>query len=586
MLPRTLNELFFQLVDRNVPRLLLWKRDQAWIPVSTAEFHAQVAATANALREWGIERGDRVAILSETRREWTVADFATLLIGAVVVPIYPTLTPEQTAFLLGDSGARAIFVSNQHQRNKVSGIRQQTRLEQIILMEGSGDGLSMAGCMAAAPGPEDRMLQERACSVKPEDLATIIYTSGTTGVPKGAMLTHANMASNLQCSLEGFTLAPGDVSLSYLPLSHITARHLDFAMLNRGVTVAYVNAVDQLPQALREVRPTVFVGVPRLYEKVHGQVELKASGARKKIFHWSLQVGRRHANDVLAGRTPKSLRWKIANRLVFEKIRAGMGGAVRIFISGGAPLGIRLAQWYADVGIRIHEGYGLTETSPVIALNNPRHHRLGTVGKPLSNVQVRIAEDGEILVRGPSIFSGYWNNPKESDAAFEQEWFKTGDVGNVDADGFLWVTDRKKDLIKTSGGKFIAPQPLENALKHNPLVAEAVVLGDRRKFPAVLVAPNFPALEEWARARQIDFASREDLVDASPVIALFAEIVEGLNADLAQFERLKKIILVADTFSAEDGILTASMKLRRRAVEDRYRHQIEKLYEEAVAEIN
>jgi long-chain acyl-CoA synthetase len=438
--------------------------------------------------------------------------------------------------------------------------------------------------MAAKPGGRDEALERVARSVRPEDLATIIYTSGTTGVPKGVMLTHGNMASNLACSLKGFDLAPGDVTLSYLPLSHITARHQDLAVLNLGVTVAYVSAIEQLPQALGEVHPSIFVGVPRLYEKVHGQIELKVqTGMKKRLLAWSLKVGRAHNREVLAGRTPTSMAWKVANALVFAKVRAGMGGAVRIFISGGAPLGIKLAQWYADVGIRVHEGYGLTEASPVIALNNPLDHKLGTVGKPLANVEVRIAGDGEILVRGPSIFSSYWNKPEETEAAFEQGWFKTGDVGNLDADGFLSVTDRKKDLIKTSGGKFIAPQPLENALKHNPLVAEAVVVGDRRRFAAVLIAPNFPVLEDWARARQVGFGSRQELVEAALVASLYSEIVDSLNKDLAQFERLKKIILVPETFSIEDGTLTASMKLRRRIVEERYREQIERLYQEPVA---
>jgi long-chain acyl-CoA synthetase len=583
MLPRTLNELFFKLVERNLSRLVLWKRENEWVPGSAADFYAQVAATANGLLGWGVGRGDRIAILSENRREWTVADFASLLIGAVVVPLYATLTAEQIAFMLRDSGARAIFVSNEKHLQKISSIREQTKLEQIILMDASRQVSSMAEFMAASPGVHDESLERLARSISQDDLATVIYTSGTTGIPKGVMLTHRNMASNLACSLHGFDLAPGDVSISYLPLSHITARHVDFAMLNLGVTIAYVPVIENLPQALLEVRPTIFVGVPRLYEKVHGQVELKASGFKKKIYNWSLQVGRANNRAVLAGRIPGSVSWKIANRLVYSKVRAGMGGAVRIFISGGAPLGTKLAQWYADVGIRIHEGYGLTETSPVIALNNPQNHRLGTVGKPLSNVEVRIAGDGEILVRGPSVFCSYWNKPDETRGAFESDWFKTGDVGNLDADGYLSVTDRKKDLIKTSGGKFIAPQPLENFLKHNPMVAEAVVVGERRKFVSVLISPNFAVLENWAQTRQLSFTSREELVQTASVQALYLEIVEALNRDLAQFERLKKMILLAETFSAEDGSLTASMKLRRRIVEERYRTQIDKLYEEPVA---
>ena len=326
------------------------------------------------------------------------------------------------------------------------------------------------------------------------------------------------------------------------------------------------------------------MGVPRVYEKIHGQVDLKAKGFPKKwIYRWALSVGRAQRAEILAGRRPSSFAWRLANLLVYSKVRAGMGGRAEIFISGGAPLGRELAEWYADVGIRIHEGYGLTETSPVIAVNSPEAHKLGTVGKPLANVEVRIAEDGELLVRGPSVFQGYWNRPDETQGAFVDGWFKTGDIGNLDADGFLSITDRKKDLIKTSGGKFIAPQPLENSLKHNALIGEAVVLGDKHKFPAVLIAPYFPVLEDWAHANQVAFSSRKYLVGHAKVQALYEGIVEDLNRNLARFEQLKRVILIAEEFTPENGILTASMKLRRRVVEERYREQIEKMYAEAEA---
>ncbi len=395
------------------------------------------------------------------------------------------------------------------------------------------------------------------------------------------MLTHGNMASNIAHSLEGYDLGPGDLSISFLPLSHVTARHLDLAMLHLGVVLAYVSPPDQLAKALLEVRPTIFVGVPRAYEKIHAQVEAQAKGLPKAwALRWALRIGRAHRSEILARQIPKSLAWKLAERLVYSKVRAGMGGQVKFFISGGAPLGRKLAEWYADLGVRIHEGYGLTETSPVIALNKPDAHKLGTVGKPLSNVEVRIAEDGEILVRGPSVFQSYWNRPEETQQAFADGWFKTGDIGNLDDDGFLSVTDRKKDLIKTSGGKFIAPQPIENALKHNPLIAEAAILGDKRKFCAVLIAPHFPLLEDWARANQVSFASREELVGLSRVQELYEGIVADLNRDLAQFEKLKKVLLIAEEFSADNGLLTASMKLRRRAVEERFRERIEEMYAE------
>src|SRR4029077_15187912 len=325
----------------------------------------------------------------------------------------------------------------------------------------------------------------------------------------------------------GFDMHPGLISLSFLPLCHITARHVDFSMLYHGVTLAYCPFIDQLPTALLEVRPSVFVSVPRVYEKIYAQAGNKAKGFPKRaIFNWAFSVGRNHKPEILAGRTPSSLSWKLANKLVFSKIREGMGGQVEVFISGGAPLGRELAEWYADAGIRIHEGYGLTETSPVIAVNTPVNHRIGTVGKILPNLDVRIAEDGEILVRGPSVFKGYWNRPEETKAALEDGWFKTGDIGNIDADGYLSVTDRKKDLIKTSGGKFIAPQPIENSLKLNPLIATSAIIGDKRKFACVIISPNFAALEDWARSNNVAFSSRAELVANPKVKVLYEEAVE------------------------------------------------------------
>src|SRR5438874_1341267 len=331
--------------------------------------------------------------------------------------------------------------------------------------------------------PGDPQILTLARDAPPEQLATIIYTSGTTGTPKGVMLTHGNMASNINYSLREFGFGEGMSCVSFLPLSHVTARSVDLGLLYSGVTLAHLQQIDQLPQALREVRPNILLSVPRVYEKVHSQVALNASKFPKnQIYRWAVSVGHTHRNEILAGKTPCSLSWKLANKLVFSKVRAGIGGRVEFFISGGAPLGRELAGWYADIGIRIHEGYGLTETSPVIAVNTPNAHRVGSVGKPLANVEVRIAEDGEILVRGPSIFHAYWNKPQETQEAFVNGWFKTGDIGRIDEDGFLYVTDRKKDLLKTSGGKFIAPQPIESSLKHSLWIAEAIVIGDKRKF--------------------------------------------------------------------------------------------------------
>jgi long-chain acyl-CoA synthetase len=590
----TLNDIFFAAVERNLDRMLLYREAGEWRPIASREFGQSVARTCRALHAWGIRPGDRIALLSENRPEWPMADMASLLLGAVTVPLYTTLTAEQTAFVLRDAGCRAIFLSSDQQLHKVLSILPQTQIENIVVMdplEFTGDLVPFARqCVTMSQitlqGPVDlgSEIEGRARSIGPDDLATIVYTSGTTGTSKGAMLTHGNITSNILCSLLGFNMRPGLVSISFLPLCHITARHVDFAMIYHGVTLAYCPFLERLPASLLELQPSIFVAVPRVYEKIYAQAEQKAKGQPKRtIFDWALSVGRSHKPEILAGQTPTSRSWRLANKLVFSKIREGMGGQVETFISGGAPLGRELAEWYAAVGIRIHEGYGLTETSPVIAVNTPVNHRIGTVGKILPNLEVRIAEDGEILVRGPSVFKGYWNRPDETKAALVDGWFKTGDIGNIDADGYLSVTDRKKDLIKTSGGKFIAPQPMENSLRLNPLVGVAAILGDKRKFPAVIVSPNFVMLEEWARENEVGFSSRAELIANPRVQALYEGIVEGINQNLARFEKLKRVLLVADEFSADNGALTPTLKLRRRVIEDRYRRQIDELYAQAEA---
>ncbi|MFZ0770632.1 MAG: long-chain fatty acid--CoA ligase [Candidatus Sulfotelmatobacter sp.] len=585
----TLNDIFFTAAERNLDRVMLYRQEGKWLPISSSDFHRNVAATARALQEWGIQKGDRVAILSENCPEWPTADFAILLLGAVTVPVYATLTPEQTAYTLRDSGATVIFVSTEHQLRKIQTILPQTQIQKIVVM----DRLQIPGDLAATSVLMDRFMTQGpltldsqtesfARSIRPGDLATIIYTSGTTGTSKGAMLTHGNMASNIACSLLGFDMRPGLVSVSFLPLSHVTARHVDLAMLYHGVTLAYCPFMEHLPKTLLEVRPSLCVSVPRVYEKIYAKSESAARGFPKRaIYRWALSVGRAHKPEILAGKTPTSPSWKLANKLVFSKIRAGMGGNVETFISGGAPLGRELAEWYATVGIRIHEGYGLTETSPVIAVNTPVNHRIGTVGKILSNLEVRIAEDGEILVRGPSVFKGYWNCSEETQNAFLDGWFKTGDIGHLDADGYLSVTDRKKELIKTSGGKFIAPQPIENSLKLNALIGTAAIIGDRRKFAFVIVSPNFALLEDWARTNDVAFSSRAELVASPEVQALYEGIIEEVNKNLARFEKLKRVVLVPDEFSADNGALTPTLKLRRRVIEDRYRKQIDELYAQA-----
>jgi long-chain acyl-CoA synthetase len=587
----TLNDIFFAATERNLDRCMLYRQAGRWLPISSSDLRRNVAGTVHALQQWGVQPGDRIAILSENRPEWSTADFAILLLGAVTVPVYSTLTPEQTAYTLRDSGASAVFVSTEHQLRKVQAILPQTQLKRIVVMDHvqvPDDNDPAVPCvpmdqfMTHGPLALDPKTESFARSIQPDDLATIIYTSGTTGTSKGAMLTHGNMASNITCSLLGFEMHPGELSISFLPLSHVTARHVDFSLLYHGVTLAYCPFIENLTETFLEVRPTVCVSVPRVYEKIYAKTETKAHGFPKHaIYRWALSVGRAHKPAILAGQTPTSPTWKLANKLVFSKIREGLGGRIKTFISGGAPLGRELAEWFATVGIRIHEGYGLTETSPVIAVNTPVNHRIGTVGKILPNLEVRIAEDGEILVRGPSVFKGYWNHPDETRNAFQDGWFKTGDIGHIDADGYLSVTDRKKELIKTSGGKFIAPQPIENSLKVNPLVAASAIIGDKRKFACVIVSPNFALLEDWARANGIAFSSRAKLVANPKVQALYEGIVEEVNQNLARFEKLKKVLLVPDEFTAENGALTPTLKLRRRIVEDRYRPQIDELYAQA-----
>ncbi len=585
---RTINDIFFQVVERQLDRVLTYKQTVKWIPISSRELYRDVMGTARSLQRWGIQKGDRVAILSENRPEWAVADYACLMLGAVDVPVYPTLTAEQTAYILRDSGARVIFLSTAEQLKKFMAIKDQTRVEQAVVMDyiGITEGtVPMHRLMMNQSTERDAEMDAIGRAAGPEDLATIIYTSGTTGTPKGVMLTHGNLTSNLQHSLALYRLEPGHLSISFLPLSHITARHLDYALMQYGVTIAYCPQFEMLPQFLQEVHPTIFVGVPRVYEKVCHKVQLEASsGLKRAAYKWALGVGKAHMGEFLEGKAPSSPAWKLANALVYAKIRAGFGGRVRMFLSGGAPLGRDLAAWFAAMGIRIHEGYGLTETSPVIAVNTPQHHRLGTVGRVLPNLEVKIAPDGEILVKGPSVFRGYWNMEDETKAAFEDGWFKTGDIGMIDNDGFLAITDRKKELIKTSGGKFIAPQPIELALKANVLVGQAAVVGDRRKFASVLIQPNFPMLEDWAQANGVRFSSRSELVNDGRVRQVYEGILAEVNKTLAQYETIKKLSLVAEEFSVAGGELTASLKLRRRAVELKYKQQIDALYAGDISE--
>lgn len=587
---KTLNDVFFRACSAGDERVMQW-RDTAgkWHPITGRQLYRRIRAFAAALSGWGIGKGDRVALLAENRWEWAIADFAVLALGAVDVPIYPTLTAQQVAAMLADSGARIIVVSSAQQYEKVAALRDQTKIERIVVMDSAPtvtQAVRFADLMPAddasgTPFVRDTDFDRGAYDVRPEDLATIMYTSGTTGEAKGVMLTHGNIASNLNLSTGAFQWGRQDSCISYLPLSHITARHVDYALLCHGATIAYCSPFDALPQAMREVRPTIFVGVPRVYEKVRQEVlrRAQASRARASILRWSLRQGKKNRTTLLAGSVPQKVSWKIADRLVFRKIQQGFGGRVGTFLSGGAPLGIDTFGWFLDAGIRIQEGYGLTETSPVVALNTDLPCRVGSIGRPLENVQVKLAADDELLLRGPSIFQGYWNKPEATAESFDADgWFRTGDIARIDEDGFLFITDRKKDLIKTSGGKFIAPQPIENQLKADALVGNAAVVGDKRKFASVLISPNFPALEAWAQEKGIASNDRRELVSNPVVFAAYQEIVDRVNATLASFQTLKRICVVADEWTLESGELTPSMKLKRRVVEQKYAAEIAALY--------
>lgn len=588
---KTVNDVFFRAVSAGKERVIEW-RDGAgkWQPITGHQLYARVQAFAGALAGWGIGKGDRVAILSENRWEWAVTDFAAMALGAVDVPLYSTLTAQQVAGMLADSGARIVVVSTPQQYEKVAALRDRTQVEKIVVMDKMPEFAAAVWFGQCMPSDTDAAQQavgrdtafdRRAYDVRPDDLATIIYTSGTTGESKGVMLTHGNLTANLNVSTDAYAWDRRDACISFLPLSHITARHVDYALFCHGATVAYCPQFDQLPQAMKEIKPTIFVGVPRVYEKVRQEVLRQAgeSKARARILGWALRRGRKQRDTLMAGRTPDNAAWKLADRLVYRKLRQGFGGRVGNFISGGAPLGLETAGWFLDAGIRIQEGYGLTETSPVIALNCHLPARMGSVGRILPNVETRLEPDGELLVRGPSIFHGYWNKPEATAESIDPEgWFHTGDIARIDADGFLFITDRKKDLLKTSGGKLIAPQPIENQLKADALIGNAAVVGDKHKFASVLIAPNFAALETWARGKGIDPQDRNALVKHPAVKEAYQERIDRLNATLASFETLKRFYLVPEEWSIDTGELTPSMKLKRRVVEQRYAAEIAAMY--------
>jgi long-chain acyl-CoA synthetase len=596
--PGTLTRLFFGALAHGKPDALQVKVKGRYTPISSRTVGERVRRLALGLQELGIQPGERVAILSENRPEWAIADFACLTASLTDVPLYPNLPAEQAAYILNDSGAVAIFVSDAVQAAKIADVRAKcSTLRHVITFSAephAGADLTIAEVEArgAAVDDEERgtRYRQHALAVQPDDLATLIYTSGTTGEPKGVMLTHDNLYSNVMTSAVQIPFAGKDVCLSFLPLSHIFERMAGhYMMFQVGCSIAYAESMDTVPIDMQTVRPTIVLSVPRLYEKMYARVlenALSGGAIKKRIFFWARRVAERWADVKLAGGTPRgllALQYRIAQRLVFSKLQARTGGRLRYFVSGGAPLAPEINKFFYAAGLVILEGYGLTETSPVITVNTPGAFRIGTVGKPMHGVEVTIASDGEILTRGPHVMKGYYNKPEATRDAIDAEgWFHTGDIGEL-RDGFLAITDRKKDIIVTAGGKNIAPQPIENALKTNKYVSQAVVIGDKRKFPVVLVVPNWEQLEKWARIKNLIWTQRSQLLEMPMVHAKIEKEVYAKLHGFANFEMPKKVALLEHDFSIDRGELTPTLKVKRRVIDKTYRDVIDRLYEDESA---
>jgi long-chain acyl-CoA synthetase len=584
----TLVELFFRAVDEHdKPDAFLHRTASGWEPISHRTVEERVRYLSQALAALGLERGDRVALLSENRWEWAITDYALLCSGALTVPVYPTLPANQVSHILRHSGAKFIFVSSEEQLAKVRELRSELpELQHSIVFDDvmSGPDVMPFAALLEQGGTQpgtDTEFRIRAQQARPSDLATLIYTSGTTGTPKGVMLTHNNLHSNVIASLPALPIGAADVALSFLPLSHVLQRMVDYAVFSVGVTIAHVPSIDNVSAAFTEVKPTLAVSVPRVYEKLYARI-LSVTGLKRRLVLWARAVALEWSERILNGRPPSPglrMRHRIADRLVFSKVRERLGGRMKFFISGGAPLSPQLASFFWGAGIRIYEGYGLTETAPVTNVNTADALRVGTVGQAIMGTEIGIAEDGEILIRGPQVMLGYYANEQATREAIDHEgWFHTGDIGDIDDDGFLRITDRKKDLLVTAGGKNIAPQPIQNAAKTSRFIAEAVMLGDRRPYAILLVIPNYDAVERWGEEQGIRWPSREEMVADARVRKLIEEDVSRKLEPFARYERPKKILPLPREFSIELGEMTPSLKVRRAAVEANFRDVIEALY--------
>ncbi len=594
--PATLVDVFTQIArDHKRADTLNYKSDGRWVSVSSDELLARAKRIAAGLHAIGVRPGDRVALLSESRVEWTLTDAGSIFAGTIDVPIYATLTPPQVRYILNDSGACVLFLPNKEKFLELKdALGECPQVKHVIFFEPGGvtsaEGLTLAQLEEQGRDLEQRepdAIDRSAVEIKPDDLATIIYTSGTTGEPKGVMLTHSNLVSNLIDSSGHHDFGEHDTALSVLPLSHVFERQAMYMYLHKGMAVYFAESLLTIGPNLREVHPTVLVGVPRIFEKIYQRIHERAAEKGKvatALLAWSISVARDYAKFVLDHKpVPALLKLKhsIASKLVFSKWQDAFGGKMRLLVSGGAALSEDLSYIYVGAGIPIVQGYGLTETSPVITTSGIGDIRPGTVGKAIPNVEIRIAEDGEIEVRGPNVMQGYYNKPEETRAVFTSDgWFKTGDVGTLDKDGFLRITDRKKELFKTSGGKYISPQPIEQAIKASRFVNQVVLIGAERKFPAALIVPVWEQLESYCKLKGIEVKSRGELCRHPRIVDLIQRQIDALTPNLAKYEKIKKVALLENEFTIEGGELTPTLKVKRRVIDEKYRDVIEALYKE------
>ncbi|HEY6660820.1 MAG TPA: long-chain fatty acid--CoA ligase [Pyrinomonadaceae bacterium] len=594
--PKTLVDVFERVALKHKrPDTLNYKSGGRWISISSDEMLQRAKLIAAGLHAIGVQRGDRVALLSESRVEWTLTDAGSIFAGVIDVPIYPTLTPPQVRYILNDSGACVLFLANREKYIELKDVLGECpEVKHVIFFDAEGitdaEGLTLAQLEEKGRELEQREpghIERMAMQIKPDDLATIIYTSGTTGEPKGVMLTHSNLVTNLIDSSGHFSFGGQDTVLSVLPLSHVFERQAMYMYLHRGMAVYFAESLQTIGPNMREVRPTILVGVPRIFEKIYARIRERAAEAGKlsaALLDWSVSVAREYAKYLLDHKpVPPVLKLKhsIAAKLVFSKWQRAFGGRIRLLVSGGAALSEDLTYIYIGAGIPILQGYGLTETSPVITASSIEETRVGTVGKVIPNVHIRIAEDGEIEVRGPNVMRGYYNKPEETRAVFTADgWFKTGDIGTINEDGFLRITDRKKELFKTSGGKYISPAPIEQAIKGSRFVNQVVLIGAERKFPAALIVPIWEQLESYCKLKGIEVKSRSELCRHPRIIDLIQRQIDALTPDLAKYERIKKVALLENEFTIEGGELTPTLKVKRRVIDQKYRDVIERLYAE------